>query len=156
MTNRREFLARAAMGGVMVAASAQADWMNGGGNRSETVGGSPKAARITGNRITSVIRRDETIIRYAGNGDNYHMSWSADDRQFVAVCDGYGFSDEPKNDYNSRLFTISGEPQSARFEDVPGYPDLMPDAKVRTPRYYGYGTLALNGCVYQFLSTYND
>jgi hypothetical protein len=107
-------------------------------------------------RIKAVIRRDDTIRRYGGNGDNWHMSWARDDRQYVSLCDGGGFADEPTTSYNSRIFAISGGMTDAQFHDVSGYPRL--DAltqRVGDPRYYNYGTLALDGRLYQFLSTFN-
>lgn len=105
-------------------------------------------------QIRGAERREETVKRLGGNGDNFHMTWAADDRQFVALCDGYGFSDEALDVYNSRLFRISGRPENAIFEDVIGYPELKPPGWERQPRYYGFGTLALDGRIYQYLSTY--
>lgn len=110
----------------------------------------------SGVRIKAAIRREETTLRLGGMGDNYHMSWAADGRQFVAVCDGLGWLDKPKAFYNSRLFTIAGEPEKAVFQEVVGYPELTGTLKTdQIMRYYGFGTLALEGTVYQFLSTPN-
>src|SRR5687768_16841977 len=107
-----------------------------------------------GTSITSLVRRDETIKRYDGNGDNFHMSWAADDRQYVAVCDGMGFSEQPRAFFNSRLWTIEGGPRDARFEEVAAYPELtFPSANGPLPGYYGFGTLALDGSIYQYLTT---
>ncbi len=107
--------------------------------------------------IKSARRRDETTLRLGGIGDNWHMSWAADDRQVVAMCDGYGWPSTVRRSYNSRLYRITGSPPGVRFEDVPGYPELLSDTK--TPggfsRYYGFGTLAIDGRIYQFLSTPN-
>lgn len=55
--------------------------------------------------------------------------------------------------YNSRLFALSGGAQDAKFSDVPGYPDLLPAPDAA--RYYNFGTLAMDGHIYQFLSTFN-
>lgn len=110
----------------------------------------------TSTRINSVIRREETVLRYGGNGDNWHMSWGADDRQYVSLCDGGGFSDEAKAYYNSRMIAISGSSHNAKFHDVPNYPMLgAPTQEPKSARYYGFGTLALNGFLYQFMSTFN-
>jgi hypothetical protein len=114
-------------------------------------------------RITSVIRRDETILRLGGSGDNFHMSWAADDRQLVSVCDGMGWFEPPKGFYNSRLWAITGTPRDATFQDMPDYPDLRypwnffrPDFRRENyPKYYNFGTLALDGHIYQFLGTLN-
>src|SRR5690242_8327078 len=81
------------------------------------------------------------------------MSWAADDRQYVSLCDGAGWFEKPKGSYNSRLFAIDGGPGDAKFKDVPGYPHLIPGSGA--PRYYNFGTLALDGRIYQYLSTFN-
>jgi hypothetical protein len=107
-------------------------------------------------RITAVMRRDETILRHGGNGDNWHMSWGADDRQYLSLCDGAGFSTHPRVSYNSRMLAIAGGPHEATFHDLPGYPLLgAPTQGPKDTRYYNYGTLALDGCLYQFMSTFN-
>lgn len=102
------------------------------------------------------MRREETLVRHGGNGDNWNMSWAADDRQYVSLCDGAGFSEEPKVFYNSRMLSISGGPRDASFHDVPDYPMLgMPSQQPNDARYYNFGTLALDGYLYQFLSTFD-
>jgi hypothetical protein len=107
-------------------------------------------------KVTGAVRREDTVLRLGGYGDNWHMSWAADDRQFVSLDDGFGWGQEEVF-HNSRMLTVSGDPENAKFEDLPGYPDLTfnlsdPDTWFR---YYGFGTLALNERVYQFLSTPN-
>lgn len=107
-------------------------------------------------RIKTVIRREETVLRHGGNGDNWHMSWAADDRQYLSLCDGSGFSGAFRASYNSRMFAIEGGPQKPEFLELPGYPLLgQPMQKSQNPRYYNYGTLALDGHLYQFMSTFN-
>jgi len=109
--------------------------------------------------ISGAARRDETIRRTGGNGDCWHMTWGADDRQFAAFCDGSGLSENPKRMYNGRLCTIAGGPTDAQFADVPGYPDIVddPDHPSDPPRarFYGWGTLAVDGSIYQYLGTFN-
>lgn len=117
--------------------------------RSDDRQSSPAAVSL----VRSAVLRDETLIRHGGNGDNWHMSWAADDRQYLSQCDGYGWSERPRGMYNSRLLTISGGPREAAFREVSGYPECMPGFDA--PRYYGFGTLALDGNIYQFLSTWN-
>jgi Domain of unknown function (DUF4185) len=149
MYTRRKFLAQTA--GSIAAASAYVPCPAGAPS---AVG--PSINLHKGPRIKSVIRRDDTILRLGGHGDNNRMTWSTNDRQLLAVCDGYGWIQNPTHMYNSRLFAVTGMPGQARFEDVAGYPDLEsgPDAK-RTNRYYGLGTIALGNRIYQFLSTLN-
>jgi len=84
------------------------------------------------------------------------MSWGQDDRQYVSLCDGVAQLREPKVSYNSRMLVLTGGPHNARFGDLPNYPILAsPRQRSGDPRYYCYGTLALDGCLYQFMSTLN-
>ncbi|MBI4166534.1 MAG: hypothetical protein HY508_12445 [Acidobacteria bacterium] len=160
MSTRREFLTQTAAASVMAAGSLQiveAVEDTATGQATTT-----KAHKVphegSASRLKSVTRRDETTLRLGGIGDNYHMSWAADDRQYVSVCDGVGWFKNPIGLYNSRLFAISGGPRDATFQDVPGYPDLIDNTPSRphhAPRYYNFGTLALDGRIYQYLSTFN-
>lgn len=139
MSTRREFLTWAS---ATVVATATAEAVCIENNAS---------ARLDQRRGYKVARRDETTLRLGGDGDNFHMSWAGDDRQLVAVCDGTGWIANPKNLYNSRLFAISGHPHDATFHDVPAYPEkpVWP----RSVAYHGFGTLAIDGYIYQFLSS---
>lgn len=106
--------------------------------------------------ITGAIRREETTLRLGGSGDNWHMSWADDDLQFVSLCDGFGWH-QTEAFHNSRMLRIAGAPEGAEFGDLPGYPDCVFDLSdpATWTRYYAFGTLALDGYVYQFLSTPN-
>jgi hypothetical protein len=46
--------------------------------------------RSSGSIIKCIARREDTTIRHPINGDNWHMSWAADDLLYVSQCDGYG------------------------------------------------------------------
>ena len=107
-------------------------------------------------KIKGIRRLEDTTLRMGGVGDNWHMTWADDDRQYVSLCDGCGFSGMPSNEYNSRAYAMNGDPPEVTFEYLPGYPDLIntwgtPDSS----RYYNFGILALHGRIYQFLSTPN-
>jgi len=118
-----------------------------------------------GPRIKSVMRREETLLRLGGNGDNWHMSWADDDRQYVSLCDGFGWPtlpgyDQQNSEFNSRLYAIEGNPPDVRFQYLPDYPDIRHrfDLKATAsapspPVYYNFGTLALDGRIFQYLST---
>jgi hypothetical protein len=111
----------------------------------------PPAAKIVGLR-----RLDETVARLGGNGDNWHMSWTADDRMVAGLCDGDAqpWPNVPHRAFNSRLISIRGVPPQLEFGDVSGYPELLVGPGPRyVSRYYGFGILALDGAIYQFLST---
>jgi hypothetical protein len=102
-------------------------------------------------RVTGLRRREDTILRLGGSGDNFHTTWASDDRQYTAVDDGGGWWDTPPYGFNSRLWAIEGGPEDAVFSDVAGYPRL--DIASELPRYYSFGTLAVGERIYQFLST---
>jgi hypothetical protein len=104
--------------------------------------------------VRSVVRREETLLRLRGVGDGFKMTWDADDRQYLVVNEGSGWVEKPRAFYNSRLWTVSGQPQNAAFSVVSGYPDLSDAAHpAEAPRYFGQGVLAVRGRLYQFLST---
>jgi hypothetical protein len=117
-------------------------------------GAAPGAA--PGPKIKSIRRLDDTIKRFGGSGDNWHMSWAADDQMYASLCDGAGFPGMPQANYNSRLYRVLGTPPDVRFEFLPSYPDLINSGGGReNSRYYNFGTLALGSRLYQFLSTPN-
>jgi hypothetical protein len=123
---------------------------------SAAVAAVPRAISTVGSRmprIKRLVRREETVLRLGGMGDNFHMSWAADDRQYISVCDGAGWVQPPKDFFNSRLWTLDGSPPAPTFADVAGYPVLIPPNG--HTRYYNFATLALDDHIYQFLSTFN-
>jgi hypothetical protein len=93
------------------------------------------------------VRRDETSRRIPGSGDDFQMTWAADDRQYAALCDGAGFRLPPTTFYNSRLIAVAGGPEEAVFDELATYPMLT-----GVGRHYGFGTLAVRGRFYQYLS----
>ena len=102
-------------------------------------------------------RLEETTLRLGGVGDNWHMSWAEDDRQYVGLCDGTGFPGMPRANYNSRMYAICGDPPELRFEYLPAHPELLTRAGVpcERNRYYNLGIIAIDRRIYQFLSTPN-
>ena len=104
-------------------------------------------------RIKSLTRIDDTIRRFGGEGDNFHMSWAADDRMYFSLCDGRGFPGMPQKMYNSRMYSVVGSPPDVKFECMATYPDLINSGPREFSRYYAFGTLALGNSLYQFLST---
>lgn len=145
MPTRRKFLKQAVSLGIAAAAAPSA--------RAAT---SPLLNAIghPGSSIKRVIRRDETILRLGGIGDDFWITWTADDRQFIAVEDGVGWMDNPSRWFNGQLWAITGGPQNATFEHVSTYPDLAyPIGWVRPyTQYYPFGTLAVDGGIYQYLA----
>ncbi len=104
--------------------------------------------------ITGIRRLDSTIQRTNCSGDNWHMTWAADGRQYTSLCDGRGWPHLPGyagTGYNTRVYAITGDPPDPGFEFLPGYPDLPIEANC----YYGFGIIALGDHSYQLLSTPN-
>ena len=99
--------------------------------------------------IIEIRRLDETTLRLGGSGDNWHMTWAKNDKQYVSLCDGAGLPGTPTGSYNSRIYSATGHPPDVTFEFLPAYPDLVGPA-----RYYNFGILALDGRIYSFLSTH--
>jgi len=105
---------------------------------------------------------DNTIQKPTGKGDNWHMTWAADDNQYVSLCDGAGWDHLPEyngKEYNSRIYIISGNAPDHSFKYLPGFPELEAiwapgegEPKLFS-RYYGFGILALDESIYNFLST---
>ena len=110
--------------------------------------------------IKSLRRLDDTIHRFGGYGDNWHMSWADNDKVYVSLCDGTHLpgAEGPKLpfEYNSRMYAIAGDAPNLKFEYLTGYPNLLNEPNRMTSRYYNFGTLALDGKLYQFLSTPNN
>jgi hypothetical protein len=112
-------------------------------------------------KIIGLQRLDDTIQPVSGHGDNWHMSWAKNDKQYVGLCDGRGWPDLHGNriQYNARMYAINGNPPNYSFEDLPGYPVLEsvhpPTAEQprHWSRYYGFGILALDRSLYHFMST---
>jgi hypothetical protein len=113
-------------------------------------------------RVTGAVLRDDTIQRLGGNGDNWHATWAADGSLYVAMCDGAGFPGMRPRRYNSRLIRVDGHPETeVSFHDVPEYPDLSMDIRSSLfepplpARYYGFGTLSVDGTIYQYCDMQN-
>jgi hypothetical protein len=110
-------------------------------------------------RITGAVLRDDTIQRLGGNGDNWYSTWAADGSLYIALCDGTGFPGTDRRLYNSNLYRVEGSPETqVTFHDVPGYPGLEIDLAAENPatRYYGFGTIAVDGKFYQYMDTFSD
>lgn len=106
--------------------------------------------------IAGAIRRDDTMLRIGGDGLVSAITWTADDRQLVVISDGAGWPEIPKDAYfSSRLFAVGGSPDSLTFPQlVSGYPDVpLWDFLQGGAPYYARNVLAVDGQIYQFLST---
>src|SRR3954453_8619973 len=106
-------------------------------------------------KIKEARRLENTVARLGGDGDNWHMTWTADDRVVAGLCDGAAqpWPNVPHRLFNSGLISIRGVPPKLEFADTPGYPELLVGPTPReTSRYYGFGIHAVDNTIYQFLS----
>lgn len=118
------------------------------------LGEAAPSKRRVAKRIRSLRRLEETTLRLGGSGDNWHMTWARDDRQYAGMCDGFGWPGMPQAFYNSRLYAVVGDPPDVKFAFLPDYPEIL--NKGGSPehcQYYNFGILAIDDSIYQFLST---
>jgi hypothetical protein len=130
------------------------------------------------NVITDV-EFDPHVTRSGRSGDNWCMTWGADDDVYTSLCDGSGWKpyEGEKEFFNNRIFRISGGPDSASFQahklvPSPEYgaltqlrrwnehknrmdkwwhdPEL--DRKVTAWNWYAYGIVSIDANIYQFIS----
>lgn len=109
-------------------------------------------------RIKRMQRLDETTLRLGGSGDNWHMTWAKNDKQYVALCDGQGcpgLENKDQKPHNARVYAIEGSPPSLTFEHLPGYPDLFIEDPPNQNRYYGFGIISLDNSIFHYMSTPN-
>jgi hypothetical protein len=132
---------------------------------------------INSRSVRGAIRRDDTIVRYGGDAYVAALTWTADDRQLLAVVDSpkhpqfgkdgraAGFAETDRDFFESRVFAIAGNPDNATFHEVSRYPDIPNFTLQGTPDdpyyswnvpYYGLNALAVDEHFYQFLSTENS
>jgi hypothetical protein len=139
-------LSRRAFSSATIAAICSAHLVHGVGVSDE---GHDDASPDSPRPIKSLRRLDDTVLRLGGHGDNWHMTWAKNDTMYVGLCDGKGLPGARQGFFNSRMYSIIGEPPKVRFADLPGYPDLP----FAVNRYYGFGILAFDRQIYHFLST---
>jgi len=110
-------------------------------------------------RISGIRRLDETIHRMGGIGDNWHMTWAANDKLYTSLTDGTGFPDVDGFTgmfYNTRVYAINDDPPNHSIEHLPGFPDLTKDfGPYGRSRYFGLGIIALDDHMYHYLTTPN-
>ena len=93
MSTRRKFLTQTTAAAMVAATSIH---LAGSTKKKATSDPSKEAPNVrhpAGSRIKSVVRREETTLRLGGHGAEWHMSWAADDRQFVSLGGGMGWSE---------------------------------------------------------------
>ena len=92
----------------------------------------------------------DTLQRKGIRGDNWTMTWAADDNLYTLMDDGCGFRDE-KTYWNCLLIRIAGGPDftTADTWECPGWP-YHPHAN-QGKGFYGYGTYAVGNRIFTWV-----
>lgn len=93
-----------------------------------------------------VIFHKETLYRSDGWGDNWCITWMADDSQIASMCDGNWLGG--KESFHNHLYRILGGPRNFERQDIPGYPQYV----WGTGSWFGYGIVSVDGRLYSVVS----
>ena len=91
--------------------------------------------------------KKDTIFRLGSNGDNWCITWAADDSQITSMDDGNWMNIAERSMHN-HLFRILGGSDGFKREDIPGYPAFLDG----NGGWFGYGVVAVNGKLYSAVS----
>jgi len=95
---------------------------------------------------TGVTFHRDTIYRSEHRGDNWCITWAADDSQVTSMCDGNWLGS--KQSYHNHLYRILEGPDAFFVEDVPGYPQYV----WNTGSWFGYGIVSVDSVLYSVVS----
>ena len=95
---------------------------------------------------TGVIFHRDTIYRSNNRGDNWCITWAADDSQVTSMCDGNWLGGE--RSYHNHLYRIVGGPDGFSRRHIPGYPQFI----WGTGSWFGYGIVSVDGVLYSVVS----
>ncbi len=86
-------------------------------------------------------------LRREGNrGDNWDITWAADDSQITSMDDGDWLNSQVR--YHNMLYRIDGGSGNASISEVHGYPAYLRN----DDGWYGYGVLSVDGVLYSMVS----
>ncbi len=88
----------------------------------------------------------DTLFRLGAHGDNWCITWAADDSQITSMCDGDWL--DSGHGYHNHLFRILGGPDHFTREDLPGFPDFSG----KEGSWFGYGIISVDGVLYSAVS----
>jgi hypothetical protein len=97
-------------------------------------------------RPTGIAFLSETMRRIGGSGDNWCITWAADDSQIVSMDDG-NWLKGPKS-FSNHLYRLVGPHTEFERQDVPNYPEFIFGAR----GWFGYGIVSVDGVLYSFVS----
>lgn len=93
-----------------------------------------------------VVFHKDTVFRSDNRGDNWCITWAADDSLVTSMCDGDWLG--ANHFYHNHLYRIVGGPENFVREDLPNYPDLSGKAG----SWFGYGIVSVDGEIYSVVS----
>ena len=95
---------------------------------------------------TGIVFHKDTLFRSDGRGDNWCLTWAADDSQVTSMDDGDWLSTGRR--FHNHLYRIVGGPDDFTRQDISQYPDLSG----AEGSWFGYGILAVDGIIYSVIS----
>ena len=93
----------------------------------------------------------DTLSRRGKNGDNWCLTWAADDSQITAMDDGEWMKG-CEGCYHHRLYRLLGDATDFKREDILNYPSYV----YGSGGWYGYGLIAVDGALYSAVSKTPD
>lgn len=95
---------------------------------------------------TGVEFHHDTLRRVGAKGDNWCITWAADDSQITSMDDG-NWLGGPKS-FSNHLYRITGRHDAFERRDIPAYPKFLFGAR----GWFGYGIVSVDGTLYSFVS----
>lgn len=104
------------------------------------------AIRLDAQQPTGITFHPDTLYRTDARGDNWCLTWAADDTQITSMDDGNWLGE--RTSYHNRLYRIRGDYDNFTREDLPGYPSF----DWGKGSWFGYGIVAIDGALYSVIS----
>ena len=101
---------------------------------------------------TAVRFHRDTLYRTPEKGDNWCLTWAADDSQLTSMDDGDWLGSRRggphRRGFHNRLYRIAGAPDGFEPHELTGYPDFAgPEGS-----WFGYGVVSVDGVLYSVVS----
>ncbi len=87
-----------------------------------------------------------SLRREGHRGDNWCLTWAADDSQITSMDDGDWLNSQTR--YHNMLYRIEGSADNASLSELNGYPAYLRS----DDGWYGYGVTSVNGVLYSMVS----
>lgn len=87
-----------------------------------------------------------SLRREGHRGDNWCLTWAADDSQITSMDDGDWLNNQTS--YHNMLYRIHGDSGNASISELNGYPAYLKSDN----GWYGYGVASIDGVLYSMVS----